>query len=401
MNILCFIDSLGSGGAQRQLTTLAVGLKKRGHEVRFLIYHPDDHFLWVLDEAGIPCEIIPPCSYWRRVLAVRRILGQGWQEVVLAFLEAPCLYAELARATGQSWALVAGERLADPRMKRGWARWLRQFHRCADGVIANSHTNRLMLEYQHPFLRGRSATVYNCVDLQRFRYCPADTTMAGGSRRNVFRIVVAASYQEKKNLAGVARAMAQIRKGPTSRGIVLEWYGDMPRDTTAYQQAARFIAEEGLTGCLTLHPATKAIEREFADASAVGLFSFFEGLPNAICEGMACGKPVILGDVCDAGSLVRDGRNGFLCDPHSPTSIADAIKRLAAVKEEDLQQMGWESRRMAEGLFAEEVVTDCYERILKAAVLRRPVPNDCNWPVEVPGSALRTVEQWVNGNWGT
>ena len=39
MKILCVIDSLGSGGAQRQLVGLAIGFKERGHEVSFLVYH--------------------------------------------------------------------------------------------------------------------------------------------------------------------------------------------------------------------------------------------------------------------------------------------------------------------------------------------------------------------------
>lgn len=40
--ILCFIDSLGAGGAQRQLVNLAIGLKKRGYIVHFLVYHVDN-----------------------------------------------------------------------------------------------------------------------------------------------------------------------------------------------------------------------------------------------------------------------------------------------------------------------------------------------------------------------
>lgn len=33
MKILCVIDSLGSGGAQRQLVSLAKGFKEKGNEV--------------------------------------------------------------------------------------------------------------------------------------------------------------------------------------------------------------------------------------------------------------------------------------------------------------------------------------------------------------------------------
>jgi hypothetical protein len=48
MRITCWIDYLVSGGAQRQLCTLAVLLKRQGHDVSMVTYHPDDFFLPML-----------------------------------------------------------------------------------------------------------------------------------------------------------------------------------------------------------------------------------------------------------------------------------------------------------------------------------------------------------------
>lgn len=393
MKILCFLDSLDSGGAQRQLATIAVGLKKRGHQVRFLVYHPHDHFLPLLQAADIPCQVIPPCAYWRRVLEVRQILRQGWADVVLAFLEAPCLYAELARIPEQRWGLVVSERLADSKMKSGPGYWLRQFHRLADGIVTNSHTSRLMLESKFPFLKSKLTTIYNMVDLELFRPFSASVTFAEDAGSTAFRIVVAASYQEGKNMLGVAKALLKIKEKPNPTEIVIDWYGGMPADQTAYNQATRFIAENGLADSFRLHPPTRTIEKEFATASAVGLFSFYEGLPNAICEAMSCGKPIILSNVCDAGNLVRDGENGFLCDPDSPESMANIIQRLASLTEQERQKMGLGSRKMAEKLFSERRVVDCYERILEAAASSQPLSVNCTWPMEIPTTALATVEK--------
>ena len=392
MRVLCHIDSLGSGGAQRQLTTLAVGLKKRGHEVRFLVYHPDDHFLPVLQAADIPCELIPSCSHGKRLLAVRSILRQGWQDVVLAFLEGPCWYAELARIPGRGWGLVAGERLADPRIHGGSGRWLRQFHRLADAVVCNSHTNRLMLEAGFPFLRNKLATVYNTVDLELFQPPVSDHAASGISSPEPCRIVVAASYQEKKNMLGVAKALLHLRKAAPNPGITVDWFGGTPSGTKALEQTERFIADNGLSDALRLHPPTKTIEREYANAAAVGLFSYFEGLPNVVCEAMACGKPVLLSNVCDAGNLVKDGVNGFLCDPGSAQSMATAFTRLASSSDQEREAMGTESRRMAESLFSESLGLDRYEKILAAAAANQPVPTDCSWPPIVPESAIRSAK---------
>lgn len=49
MKILCFIDNLGSGGAQRRFTNLAVLFRKAGHQISFLTYSEGDFFkkLWM------------------------------------------------------------------------------------------------------------------------------------------------------------------------------------------------------------------------------------------------------------------------------------------------------------------------------------------------------------------
>ena len=51
MKVLCLIENLGSGGAERQMVGLAALLKERGHDVTVLTYYPDDFYKHVLDEA--------------------------------------------------------------------------------------------------------------------------------------------------------------------------------------------------------------------------------------------------------------------------------------------------------------------------------------------------------------
>jgi glycosyltransferase involved in cell wall biosynthesis len=395
MKLLCLIDNLGSGGAQRQLVTLAVGLKKRGHEVRFLTYFPPDHFLPLLQAADIPCQVISPCSHLQRGLAIRRILRQGWQDVVLAFLEGPCLYAELAQIPRQRWGLVAGERLADQQMNPRTGRWFRQGHRLADAVVCNSHTNRLMLVRALRFLKRKIATVYNTVDLELFRPALAPHAVDNGSAKAI-RIVVAGSYQEKKNMMGVAKALLCLNRTQCSPPVVVDWFGAMPADPIPFNRAERFVAENGLGESLRFHPATLDIAGEYARADAVGLFSFYEGLPNVVCEGMACGKPIILSNVCDAGNLVLDGTNGFLCDPSSPESMANAIGRLTALSFEARRKMGLASRALAERLFDTQIGIERYEQILQSVVRRAKFSADCSWPTAVPESAVRTVKEWAN-----
>lgn len=53
-----------------------------------------------------------------------------------------------------------------------------------------------------------------------------------------------------------------------------------------------------------------------------------EGLPVAVLEAMALGRPVVATRVGGVPSLVRDGETGLLCDPDDPRGLAEAISRV-------------------------------------------------------------------------
>ena len=54
-----------------------------------------------------------------------------------------------------------------------------------------------------------------------------------------------------------------------------------------------------------------------------------EGMPRAILEAAACGRPLIVTDVPGCRHFVRNGIEGFVVPPENPTALADAIERLA------------------------------------------------------------------------
>lgn len=362
MRLLFFIDCLGPGGAQRQMVTMAKGLLRRGHQIRFITYYPGGHFLSELESLNIPCSCMLKKGYFSRIREFRQIAQKGWQDVVLSFLEAPSLYAELGGLPFRRWGLVVGERSAHPLTNRGRRHWLRWVHRFADNIVTNSNTNRLMLEDSWPTLRKKLTTIYNAVDLVKFSPPPLNSVVGVDSS---LRMVVAASYQRLKNMIGLARALhilvAQGKK------IIVDWYGGLGSDEEAFREAESFVRKHGLSSILRFHPPIRHIEAELRRADVVGLFSYYEGLPNAVAEGMACGKAIVMSDVSDARNLVEDGKNGFLCNPSSTSSIAEALSKIMSVGADERLRMGAESRRRAEALFEPESCLTQYELILESA----------------------------------
>jgi glycosyltransferase involved in cell wall biosynthesis len=356
-------------------------------DVSMLTYHHYDFFLPMIREAGIAYDCVEGRSLPQRIYALRRALRQKKQNVVMAFLEAPSLYAELAAIPNRKWGLVVSERSCLPGIHRGWRRWMRLGHLMADYVTTNSHTNRLMIERSIPFLKGRVITVYNAVDLETFSPgVPADA-----AEDNHLRLVVAASFQAIKNPVRLVEAMAIVKSKESSRNIHLDWYGQMPgtlheaENMAASDKVIDLIEKHSLQDCVKFHPPVLSIVDVYRRAHALILPSFYEGLPNTVCEAMACGRPILMSNVCDAGNLVREGYNGFLFDPNSSTDIADTIVRFVNLTQSEKDLMGRHAREMAEQMFDPSLVAAKYVEILSAAAQRKRISID-HWVPQVPES---------------
>jgi glycosyltransferase involved in cell wall biosynthesis len=387
MKVVFLIDSLGPGGAERQLCTLAAFLKRQGMGVSILTYHRHDFFLPMLQAAEIEYVCVHRRSALGRMLAVRRALRRGGQDVVLAFGTAGHC-AELAGLPRRRWGLVVSERLAKPKSHAGRSHCWRKLHYLADYVTANSHTNRLVIERSAPGLASRVVTVYNAVDLETFYYSPPPSPADG----RPLRIVVVASFQAKKNPTGLVRAIALARAKSPATEIHLDWYGTSEDNCPVYRAAEECIERCGLRERVRLHPPSSAIGDVYRSADALALPSFFEGLPNVVCEAMACGRPILMSNVCDAENLVKNGHNGFLFDPSSPEDMARALLEFAALGRAERERMGRNSREMAERMFAPCMVASRYAEILSAAAARKRVPIE-HWIPDVPQSAYRFFDR--------
>jgi glycosyltransferase involved in cell wall biosynthesis len=75
---------------------------------------------------------------------------------------------------------------------------------------------------------------------------------------------------------------------------------------------------------------TEAARAELARAELFALPSYAEGLPMALLEAMAAGKPVVVGSVGGIPSVVADDANGLLVNPGDPAGLVEALSHLLA-----------------------------------------------------------------------
>ncbi len=204
MRITCVIDSLGSGGAQRQMSLLAVMLKASGHDVRLVTYYPSDFYKHILDDASVPVVCVRHRNKLHRIWAVRKAIRADKPNVVIAYLETPSIIAELSSLPWRDYVLIVSERNVelpgDSIPERRVSLWL---HQLADAVVSNSHAQEAVLREIAPRITSCLTTILNCVDLQQFR--PLATEDTDQSRE--LRILCVGRFEAQKNYLRLLEAV--------------------------------------------------------------------------------------------------------------------------------------------------------------------------------------------------
>lgn len=365
MKILCVIDCLGPGGSQRQLSEMALGFKAKGHDVSFLTYYSIDGFyIPLLEKNGISVHIVDGDSMLQKFIRIRRFIRDGSYRAVISFLEGPDFICEIAGLPSRKWKLLVGERSANPKIIRSLRKiLLKWFHFFSDYVVSNSSQNVRLIRTVNPILhKARFRVIYNIVDLDYWKPDPDYLPLTGGK----LRLVVAASHQFLKNLNGLIEALSILDKDQIGR-LEVSWYGD--RLTEPYYSDSLPLAMEkidrlGLGSSIKFFPATNELRDRFREADAIGLFSFYEGLPNSICEGMACGKTIVCSAVSDIPCLLSHQKD-LLFDPQNPTEIAGSLSRLISMDKSELYSIGSANRLIAEKMFNRENILEEYLNLMQ------------------------------------
>lgn len=356
MKIILFTDSLGAGGAQRQLVGLAKLLKGAGVEVVVLTYHKDEFYVPFLKEHGIRYRLLEDAhEALKRIVKVCSYIRHEKPEVVISYQEVPSLIACIAKICNPKIKLIVSERNTTQKIDKIVK--IRFFlYRWADAIVPNSYSQESFIKGYRPNLMDKVTTITNFVDILKFSV-PQNKRR---SQRPV--IMVAATIFNSKNTIGLIEALSKIPQD--ERNFIVKWYGYSERFEDYYNQCVHKIKSCGVEDCIQLLPKTQNISECYQQADYFCLPSFYEGTPNVICEAISCGLPVLCSDVCDNAIYVHEGENGFLFDPNSPKSIADAIQRMLLLDEEGYLDFSKKSRKIAEDRLSEDNFLKKYQEVI-------------------------------------
>lgn len=372
MKFLLVIDSLGSGGAQRQFTGIACGLRSMGHEIVVLTYYDYQFFGRKLNDLGIKHLCIEKNSRWSisPVFNIRRLAIREKFDAILSFLDTPNFYCELALLGIGDIGLVVSERssytVAKPSI---WRAIMSQFHRRADFVTTNSFYHKAWLSKNYPWLVSRLYTIYNGIEFDKYSH--------GRTRipQDCLRLLGVGRISAAKNIPRLIEALAVFRN-EARIDLTIAWCGRTD-SLEVKDEADKLLREMDVEQYWTWHGEIDDIPATMVNYHALILPSLWEGLPNVLCESLASGLPVLASRISDVAVVIEEGVTGYLFNPNSVGDIVQAIQRFSETDEFHRTKMSMACRLYAELNFSMERCYRSYEalliRTLRKNELRTPV----------------------------
>ena len=364
-----FINSLEQGGAERQLAELVSGIDLTMYEPSLVVCIARDQLGYRLPVDRVHCLDAPMFPSIASVQHLARILEDLGTELLHTTMGWENVFGRVAARLARVPSIVSSVRCTE--LPRKHVLGERITHRWADAIIVNSIGIRDELARRARVEAERIDVIENGVDLVRFAPLDARAREEERAARGLtdrLALVVPGRVCAQKNQLEVLRALADMnRRGtlPRDLKIVFAGRGSPPVYADALRTYASFM---GLSSHVEFVGVVRSIEKLVGAADAVLLPSKWEGLPNAVIESLACGTPALVSPAANADDLVRDGREGLVCERPAGHAIARVIERFVALEPRARRAMGERGRAHAVARFPIKRMIDrtmsVYARVL-------------------------------------
>lgn len=340
LKILFVIDSLGTGGAERDLaeklpqlvrfevTPIVVSLRRREEGVQA-----------DLQRRGFDVRILNESGLIGRLAALRKILRTERPDVIQTVLFHSDLVGRLA-AIGTSTKVISRLvntdydeiRLHDPNIRAirfrlarlidGWtARHLTHHIYANSNAVKTAAMKDLGIPAEKITVikQGRDSTRLGQPSAQRREM--ARVRLGLDENQEVLVNIGRQDYQKGQRY--LLEAMAKLV--PTRPRLVLLIAGragdasqelERLRDLLDLKERVRFLGHR------------EDVPEILAAADLFAFPSLYEGLPGAVIEAMAFGLPIVASDIDPVRETVEEGRSALLVKPAFPVDLASAIERL-------------------------------------------------------------------------
>lgn len=362
MKILYLIDSLGGGGAQRQLVELVKNINHNKYIPTVCTYYPDAFFKPELESRNVNFKFIGKKSRFDPgiIFKLTNFIKRGKFDIIHSFLHTPNFYAEVAGTLAGTNKIIISERDLDIFNRKTTILRKKLFHRLSDVIIVNSYAAKKSLVEVVGIDSTKISIIYNGIDTNKFKLYPEESIR--DLRRELmldeeaFVIIHVGTISGVKNHFCLLRALVIVNQ-MTDRRIQILLVGGL-EDKELVTKLTRFIEENNLSKQVRFLGRRSDVPLLLNIADVAVLPSLWEGCPNAMLEAMACGRPVIVSDVSDNSKIIEEGKSGFLFENDNHQQFADKILKAINLNKEQRVAMGRYGRNIIERDFTIEKLVE-------------------------------------------
>ncbi len=367
MNVLLVIDSLGSGGAQRQLVNLALGLKEKKYNVKVFIYNTSDNFfLNNLSKNGIKIYYADKYKkfpiFLKQIFIIfnlRKVIKNNIDSII-SFQHLPSIYSAFAKIGLGRKKIIIGQRTSSEAPTNIIKRSLFYFSAyLSDAIVTNSKKEKEFLEKVSIFSK-KVRFIWNGYKID------SSVKKISLKKKQLKKLLILGRVAAPKNGLNLLKGILIFleRNGWCPE---ITWVGRKDTDKLSIKmqnQMDSFLNNNPeILSKFKYIKEQRELYKFYHNTDALILPSLYEGLPNVICESMIIGCPVLASSISD-NPLILGGGRGLLFNPNSPKSICNVIEMFYQMNINDIINMTQKAEKFAKSNFNLSKMIDKYESLL-------------------------------------
>lgn len=357
--IYLFIASLGSGGAEHQLSVLG-NLLVEHYDVTIVTFaNVEDHYS--LDD-GIKRVKLNRKNKWLTFISCFLFFLNLKKGCVISFGQRENFICLIPLCFNHKVKIISSDRNTSLGKPTIIEKLLGNFlYARANYIVPNSHTQTKYLKNKYLKLKDKLVTITNYTDLVNYKMLPF-------AKNKMVKIGIFCRYEQQKNYHRFVLAIEEL----VNRGhndFLIEWYGSqklLSATHPGYLEMKKIVEDKGLSKYIKLNDAIHDVAGKMSQMDVICLPSLYEGFSNTVSEGICCGRPMLVSNVSDNSLMVHDGENGFLFNPLNVLDMADKIEEMINLSVEQKTQMGIKSRLIAENLFDKDKFKNSYIKLIES-----------------------------------
>jgi len=361
MKVLLVITSLGVGGAERLVTSLADRYAAIGHEVMLVRFHGEAELrpgdprvrLENLDMRRSPKGVLVAMRRFRRLILEFR------PDVVNSHLVHANILTRLLRLVTPIPCLVSS---AHNTNEEGRFRMLayRLTDRLADISTNVSEEAVQAFQNQRALMPGRMLAIHNGIDTEEFVFdkTARDRILTELSISDSTPLLVAVGrLWEQKDYPGLLKAMSGLACRSVDFRLAIVGDGPLRTELEALAQSLGIAGQVDFLGIRHDIPALMSACDVFVLSSA------WEGFGLVVAEAMACERVVVATDSGGVREVV--GEAGYLVKPRDSEALSGAIGQALRLSDVERKLMGEAARARVIEKFSLAVTADRYLAVFR------------------------------------